>query len=162
MTMSNSSPSKRPMTAFQILAEPVRVFLIELLCAGEHTSGDLADAAHSHCGVSWSAVSRHLVTLRRSGFVRVIPDGMLRWYCLEEDWLDRIDAEVAHLRDVWVRGEEPRRYSFIELMESPQIRPAEKRGATRGRRARTLKNFAAPGVGRNASAPGLDDTVSFD
>ena len=62
---------RRSRTPFEVLADPVEVWIIEQLCVGEHSSGDLASLAHEALGIGWSAVSRHLVTLRRAGFTDV-------------------------------------------------------------------------------------------
>ncbi|NII51531.1 ArsR/SmtB family transcription factor [Frigoribacterium endophyticum] len=84
-----------------MLADPVEVWIIEQLCVGEHSSGDLASLAHESLGIGWSAVSRHLVTLRRAGFTDVVVDGPTRWHALRPDWLDRVDAALSGLRGVW-------------------------------------------------------------
>lgn len=150
------SPSKRPMTAFQILSEPVRLFLVETLCVGEQTSGDLASLAHGRFGIGWSATSRHLVTLRRSGFVRVIDDEMTRWYVLEEGWLQLVDDEVARLRSRWTELAAIRRLGFADLVRPVGDWPPEPFPEKRGRRGRTRTDGAAWGVGRSAESEGAD------
>ena len=155
MNGRHESPSKRAMTAFQILSEPVRLFLLETLCVGEQTSGDLASLAFERFGIGWSATSRHLVTLRRSGLVRVIPDEMLRWYVLEDDWLEVIQREVDALKRPWDEHAVVRGLGFADLVPSPFDWP-ETICETRGRRGRTPHNQAAWGVGRSAQSPDSD------
>jgi DNA-binding transcriptional ArsR family regulator len=150
------SPSKRPMTAFQILSEPVRLFLIETLFVGEQTSGDLASLAHREFGISWSATSRHLVTLRRSGFARVIHDELTHWYVLEDGWLELVDQEVEALRSRWAELESIRRFGFSDLVPPVDDWPPDPFPERRGRRGRTAVDAAARGVGRSAESDDAD------
>ncbi|AMM19867.1 hypothetical protein AX769_06460 [Frondihabitans sp. PAMC 28766] len=136
------------MTAFQLLSEPVRLFLLETLCVGEQTSGDLASLVFERFGIGWSATSRHLVTLRRSGLVRVIPDEMLRWYVLEDDWLEVIQREVDALKRPWEEHAVIRGLGFADLVPSPFDWPetiCETRGA-----AAELCTTRRPGVSGEA------------
>lgn len=150
------SPSKRPMTAFQILSEPVRLFLIDTLCVGEQTSGDLASLAHERFGISWSATSRHLVTLRRSGFVRVIHDELTHWYALEAGWLELVDQEVEALRSRWDELEAIRGLGFSDRVPPEAIWPPDPFPERRGRRGRTRLDAAARGSGRSDESDDAD------
>jgi DNA-binding transcriptional ArsR family regulator len=94
---------------FQLVADPTRRALIELLDDGEHAVQELADAV----GVSISAVSQQLKVLKTTGLVRVRPDGRRRLYRLdagpieamaawanarcERFWQDKLAGLDAHL-----------------------------------------------------------------
>jgi DNA-binding transcriptional ArsR family regulator len=115
---------RRSLTPFEVLADPVKVWLIEQLCVGEHSSGDLASLAHESLGIGWSAVSRHLGALRRSGFTDVVVDGPTRWYTLRPDWLDRVEAAVSALREVWDEHESVRGLGFTASLPPSAFRSA--------------------------------------
>ncbi|RKR75444.1 ArsR/SmtB family transcription factor [Frondihabitans australicus] len=162
MTLTNESPSKRPMTAFEILGEPLRLFLIETLCVGAQTSGELAELAHERFGVSWSAVSRQLVTLRRSGFVRFVPEETTRWYMLEDDWLDLVTGEVESLQRCWHDHREHRGYGFPGLVRAHTDWPPDVRADHRGRRGRTARNRAARGADRSIYVHDADGEAGLE
>ena len=89
------------MHAFEILAEPVRRRIIEVLAVGEHTVGNLNDVISFEFGVSRSAVSHHLRILRDEHVVSVRPDLQERWYMLDEEFLERLDHAVGALFLLW-------------------------------------------------------------
>ena len=64
------------MHAFDVLGDPVRRRLLELLADGERTSGGLVDAIQAELDISQPGVSQHLRVLRDSGFVAVRRDGV--------------------------------------------------------------------------------------
>jgi len=81
--------------AFDVLGDPVRRRILELLAAGEHSSGEVVEAVGSEFGISQPAVSQHLRVLREHGFASVRPDGARRLYAVDtapfrevDDWLD--------------------------------------------------------------------------
>ena len=59
------------MHAFDVLGDPVRRRVLELLAAGELTSGDLTATVRAEFGISQPAVSQHLRVLREHGFASV-------------------------------------------------------------------------------------------
>ncbi|UOQ90814.1 helix-turn-helix domain-containing protein [Agromyces endophyticus] len=89
------------MDPFEIMAEPVRRRIIEVLAVGSHPSGMVADAVAGEFGVSRSAVSHHLKVLRDHGVVKVIPDYTQRLYLLEEGFLLELDEAVGELFALW-------------------------------------------------------------
>ncbi|HEY1106108.1 MAG TPA: metalloregulator ArsR/SmtB family transcription factor, partial [Agromyces sp.] len=89
------------MNPFEIMAEPVRRRIIEVLAVGSHPSGMVADAVAGEFGVSRSAVSHHLKVLRDHGVVKVIPDYTQRLYLLEEGFLLELDEAVGELFALW-------------------------------------------------------------
>jgi DNA-binding transcriptional ArsR family regulator len=135
------------MTPAQILAEPVRVYLIELLCVCEATSGDLAEMAYERFGIGWSAVSRHLATLAASGFVDCVRDDPTRWYFLADDWLDVVMKPVDDLRRRFAAGVETREIGGLSRLEA--VPRAAGVASRRGHRGRADGTTAARGRGRS-------------
>jgi DNA-binding transcriptional ArsR family regulator len=108
------------MHAFDVLGDPVRRRILELLAAGEHSSGDIVTAVQREFGITQSAVSQHLRVLRDSGFATVRIDGPRRIYAVDpaplrevDDWLDRFRAFWAPRLDALAteiaRGKRKRR-----------------------------------------------------
>lgn len=89
------------MHAFDVLGDPVRRRILELLLAGEHTSGAIAEAVQAEFGISQPAVSQHLGVLRESGFVHVRPEGARRLYSIEPGPLQGVDDWLSRFRSFW-------------------------------------------------------------
>ena len=77
------------MHAFDVLGDPVRRRILELLAEGEHTSGDIVAAVQREFGISQPAVSQHLRVLRESGFAISRIDGARRLYSIEATPFER-------------------------------------------------------------------------
>ncbi len=89
------------MHAFDVLGDPVRRRILELLAAGELTSGDLTDAVRAEFGISQPAVSQHLRVLREHGFASVRPDGARRLYAVRPEPFQEVDAWLDAFRRFW-------------------------------------------------------------
>ena len=92
------------MHVFEIVAEPVRRRLIEILAVGEHPVGILNDVIAMEFAVSRSAVSHHLKILREEGVVSVAVDEALpqsRLYRLNGSYLQDLDVAVGELFHLW-------------------------------------------------------------
>ena len=89
------------MHAFDVLGDPVRRRLLELLAAGEHSSGELTAAVRAEFGISQPAVSQHLRVLRDSGFASVRPEGARRIYAVRPEPLQEVDAWLDGFRHFW-------------------------------------------------------------
>jgi DNA-binding transcriptional ArsR family regulator len=87
--------------AFDVLGDPVRRRLLELLADGERTSGALTETIRSEFGISQPAVSQHLRVLREAGFARVRPEGTRRLYAVEHEPLRDVDAWLDRFRAFW-------------------------------------------------------------
>jgi DNA-binding transcriptional ArsR family regulator len=85
------------LSAFEVVAEPARRHIIELLAHGERPAGELVAAL----SISQPGVSKHLRVLREAGFVRVRGDGQRRLYSLRPGPLSEIDAWLQPLRQYW-------------------------------------------------------------
>ena len=87
------------MHAFDVLGDPVRRRILELLAAGELASGAVVDIIAGEFGITQAAVSQHLKVLRESGFATVRPEGTRRLYALDPGILfDRIDVRLRPMR----------------------------------------------------------------
>lgn len=84
-------------TTFEVLAEPRRREILDLLRGGERPVGDLVDQLE----LSQPAVSKHLKVLRDAGLVDVRQDAQRRWYRLRLEPLAELDAWLAPYRELW-------------------------------------------------------------
>lgn len=89
------------MHAFDVLGDPVRRRILELLAHGERTSGEVCTVIRDEFGISQPAVSQHLKVLRESGFATVRPEGTRRLYAVHHQPLQDIDAWLDHFRRFW-------------------------------------------------------------
>jgi DNA-binding transcriptional ArsR family regulator len=89
------------MHAFDVLGDPVRRRILELLAEGEHRSGDIVEVIRSEFGITQAAVSQHLRVLRDSGFASVRVDGPRRIYSVDSQPLQAVDAWLARFRSFW-------------------------------------------------------------
>lgn len=87
--------------AFDVLGDPVRRRILELLADGEQTSGALTQAVRAEFGISQPAVSQHLRVLRDSGFATVRPDGTRRLYAVQDTALREVDDWLGRFRRLW-------------------------------------------------------------
>ena len=71
------------MHALDILGDPVRRRIVELLAPGEASAGEVGTVIQAEFGISQPAVSQHLRVLREAGFARVRPEGTRRLYALD-------------------------------------------------------------------------------
>ena len=89
------------MHAFDVLGDPVRRRILELLAEGEHTSGEVGAVIAAEFGISQPAVSMHLRVLRESGFASTRAEGARRIYALEPGPLAEVDSWLAPFRAFW-------------------------------------------------------------
>jgi DNA-binding transcriptional ArsR family regulator len=89
------------MHAFDILGDPVRRRILELLAEREHSSGDVVAVVQREFGITQSAVSQHLKALRESGFASVRNDGTRRLYSMDTAPLREVDAWLERFRGLW-------------------------------------------------------------
>ena len=89
------------MHAFDVLGDPVRRRLLEVLVDGEQTSGALVASVGAEFGISQPAVSQHLRVLRESGFATVRPEGAHRLYAVDPTGVRQVDAWLEQFRGFW-------------------------------------------------------------
>ncbi|MGW0230996.1 ArsR/SmtB family transcription factor [Actinopolymorpha singaporensis] len=84
-------------TTFEVLAEPTRRRILDLLLERPRSVGELVDELR----LSQPGTSKHLRVLRDSGFVRVRQDAQRRWYEIRPEPLAEVDAWLAPYRRLW-------------------------------------------------------------
>lgn len=89
------------MHAFDVLGDPVRRRILELLAQGEHASGELVAVVQAEFGITQSAVSQHLKVLRDAGFATVRADGARRIYAVDPAPLQAVDGWLERFRGFW-------------------------------------------------------------
>lgn len=89
------------MQAFDVLGDPVRRRILELLAEGELSSGEVVEVIAGEFGISQPAVSQHLRVLRESGFASVRPQGQRRLYSVDVRPLQQVDRWLERFRRLW-------------------------------------------------------------
>lgn len=113
------------MHAFDVLGDPVRRRILELLADGELTSGAVCAAIQEEFGISQPGVSAHLRVLREAGFATARPEGARRLYAVNSQPLQDVDEWLDRFRRFWA----PR----LDALETE---------LARGRRERRLRGDA--------------------
>jgi DNA-binding transcriptional ArsR family regulator len=90
------------MHAFDVLGDPVRRRILEMLAKDEHASGEVVEIINREFGITQAAVSQHLKVLRDSGFATVKADGPRRLYSLDTKPLRQVDAWLDQFRIFWI------------------------------------------------------------
>ncbi|MGH2852041.1 MAG: ArsR/SmtB family transcription factor [Solirubrobacteraceae bacterium] len=85
------------MVAFDVLAEPSRRQILDLLLDGERPVGELVSALP----LSQPAVSKHLRVLRDAGFVTARSQAQRRLYRVRAEGLREVDEWIAPYRALW-------------------------------------------------------------
>jgi DNA-binding transcriptional ArsR family regulator len=83
---------------FEIVAEPHRRAVLDLLADGEQPAGELVARLPA---LSQPAVSRHLRVLREAGLVEVEARGQQRIYSLRPEPLGELAAWIDRYRRFW-------------------------------------------------------------
>lgn len=89
------------MNAFDVLGDPVRRRILELLALGEHASGEVVEVISKEFGITQSAVSQQLKILRANGFATVRAEGTRRLYSVDARPLAEVDAWLGPFRRFW-------------------------------------------------------------
>ena len=90
------------MHAFDVLHDPVRRRLVELLAeGGEQAAGTIGAVVEQEFGITQSTVSQHLRVLRESGFAQVRHAGTRRLYAVEPAPLRELDEWLGRYRALW-------------------------------------------------------------
>jgi DNA-binding transcriptional ArsR family regulator len=87
--------------AFDVLADPVRRRILELLADSELTSGAVCAVIQKEFGITQPGVSAHLRVLRESGFASVRPEGTRRLYAVNSEPLRSVDGWLDRFRRFW-------------------------------------------------------------
>ena len=89
------------MHALDVLGDPIRRRILELLARDEHASGEVVAVIQAEFGVTQAAVSQHLKVLRDNGFATVRPEGARRIYRIDTAPLQEIDGWLETFRHFW-------------------------------------------------------------
>jgi DNA-binding transcriptional ArsR family regulator len=87
--------------AFDVLGDPVRRRLLELLAGGEASAGELTARVVQEFGITQPAVSRHLRVLRENGFATARAEGTRRLYAVRTEPLQEVEAWLRRYRRFW-------------------------------------------------------------
>ena len=86
-----------PLVAFDVLGEPSRRAILDLLRGGERPVGELVD----HLDLSQPAVSKHLRVLKEAGLVEARADAQRRLYRISPEPLEALDEWLEPYRGFW-------------------------------------------------------------
>jgi DNA-binding transcriptional ArsR family regulator len=89
------------MHAFEILGDPVRRRILELLADGEQAAGEVGEVVQREFEISQPAVSQHLRVLRENGFATVRTAGARRLYAVDVGPLEEVDRWLGPYRRFW-------------------------------------------------------------
>jgi DNA-binding transcriptional ArsR family regulator len=109
-------------TTFEVLAEPNRRRILDLLRAGERSVGQLVGGL----AISQPAVSKHLRVLREAGLVEARIEAQRRVYCLRPDILREIDDWLAPYRALWSQSLDKLEGHLEEMDDEERRRDGDK------------------------------------
>jgi DNA-binding transcriptional ArsR family regulator len=89
------------MHAFDILGDPVRRRILQLLAEGAQPSGAIVTVVAREFGISQPAISQHLRVLRENGFATVEAQAQRRIYSIETAPLVEVEEWLAPFRRFW-------------------------------------------------------------
>ena len=89
------------MHAFDVLGDPVRRRILEIIGPKETSSGDVVTVIQQEFGITQAAVSQHLKVLRDEGFATVRPEGARRFYSLDPEPFRGVDQWLDQFRRFW-------------------------------------------------------------
>src|SRR5580692_1885286 len=98
--MRNRSVTYSTEATFQVLADPTRRAVLDLLRQGSQPAGQIAQAFP----VSRPAISKHLRLLRRAHLVEERREGRHRVYQLNPEPLRAVDSWIEQYRVFWERS----------------------------------------------------------
>jgi DNA-binding transcriptional ArsR family regulator len=114
--------------AFDVLGDPVRRRILDLLAGGEASAGAVVDVVGREFGITQPAVSRQLRILREHGFATVRAEGARRLYSIDPSGLDDADRQLERYRSMWRAG--------LAALHTEVARGKRGRGSSAGRTPR--------------------------
>lgn len=106
------------LSTFEIVAEPNRRRILDLLRVESRAVGDLA----SELQLAQPAVSKHLRILRDAGLVTAKIDAQRRLYELRPEPLQELDAWVAPYRRFWSKHLDALERHLDTMSDEPQTK----------------------------------------
>jgi DNA-binding transcriptional ArsR family regulator len=88
--------------AFDVVGDPIRRRILELLVQHDLSAGQIGDTIQREFGISQPGVSTHLRVLREAGFAQVQAEGARRLYSIDPGGLQEVDAWLDRFRQLWV------------------------------------------------------------
>ncbi|MBE2267174.1 MAG: winged helix-turn-helix transcriptional regulator [Anaerolinea sp.] len=85
------------MTIYEVLADPTRRRILDLLREQPRLVGELVDRLE----ISQPGVSKHLRVLREAGLVNVRQEAQRHWYELRVEPLVELDSWLSPFRRLW-------------------------------------------------------------
>jgi DNA-binding transcriptional ArsR family regulator len=116
------------MHALDVLGDPVRRRILELLADGERAAGEVGAVVQEEFGISQPAVSMHLRVLRENGFTTVRAEGARRLYAVDPAPLQEIDAWLQGISRFWTQR--------LDALDTELARGKRERRALTPRRGR--------------------------
>ena len=116
------------MHAFDVLGDPVRRRILDLLTTGEASAGEVVAAVGREFGITQPAISRQLRILREQGFATVRAEGARRLYSIDPGGLDDAGRQLERYRSTWTAGVAA---LLTEIARGKRERGAEPLGGTR-------------------------------
>jgi DNA-binding transcriptional ArsR family regulator len=113
------------MHAFDVLGDPVRRRILELLNDGEHSAGEITSVVRDEFAISQPAVSQHLRVLRESGFTSVRAAGARRLYAVDPVPLREVDEWLEPFRRSWDESYD----RLDDLLENLKDKKEERHGS---------------------------------
>jgi len=91
------------MHIYEVMAQPIRRRIVEVLASGEHTTGILEGVVVHEFGVTRAAAQHHLKVLKDHDMVIVESDWPNRSYRLNDHFISWLELESQRLRWLWNR-----------------------------------------------------------
>ncbi|MDM4762104.1 winged helix-turn-helix domain-containing protein [Galbitalea sp. SE-J8] len=149
------------MNPFQVMSEPIRRRIIELLSSGSHTATEIGDVVMAEFSVTRRAATWHLRILLENEWIDVRLDGPIRHYFLDGTGLNLLRAQVRDLEELWERrigwlaDYDPQPEHALPVVRSMLLRPPRPprpprlpSGEAKGLRGRDRRDdlWAPPGL----------------
>lgn len=109
--------------AFDVLADPQRRRIVDLLRASPRTAGELG----AKLELSQPGTSRHLRILREAGFVESRPRAQQRIYSLKPERFDELADWLSGIRALW-SGQLDALGEFLETTAGPAATETKAKG----------------------------------
>jgi DNA-binding transcriptional ArsR family regulator len=87
--------------AFDVLGDPVRRRILELLADGERSSGAVVETIGHEFGITQPAVSQHHPVVRENRIAHVRPPGAPRLKTLDPAGMRQVDQWLERFRGFW-------------------------------------------------------------
>lgn len=124
------------MHALDVLGDPVRRRILELVAEGDVPAGAIAEVITAEFGISQPAVSQHLRVLREQGFATVRAEGTRRLYSVDPGGVREASAWLSPFERFWrgplaaldtelARGRRTRRIEARASETTPETTEAE-------------------------------------